>query len=129
MAYVAPTISVSGLSIPSYADILADLIASYQATYGQDVYLANDSADYQFLSIIALKIYDVMQALQLAYNNRSPVTAIGAALDSLVKLNAISRKVASYSTCSVTLYGTAGSVITNGKVSDANGNVWDCFSL
>jgi len=123
-AYVAPSISSAGLTIPTYNAILNYLISAYQNIYGQNVYLANDSWDYQFLSILALKINDAMQGLQLEYNNRSPVTAIGSALDSLVKLNGLSRKSASYSTCIVILTGTVGAVITNGVVTDVNGFNW-----
>lgn len=47
MAYVAPYIDPNaGLVIPSYADILADLIAQFQGIYGNTVYLGVDSADY-----------------------------------------------------------------------------------
>jgi uncharacterized phage protein gp47/JayE len=124
MAYQAPSIGAAGLSIPTYRDILEDLMASFKSIYGQDVYLGEDSADYQFISILALKIHDCVQTLQLAYNSSSPKTAVGAALESIVKLNGLKRKVASYSTCTVTLTGTPGTVITNGVVSDVAGNKW-----
>lgn len=124
MAYVAPTISSAGLVIPSYTDILNDLLGQYQSIYGQSVYLGVDSADYQWISVVALKLSDTMQALQLAYNARSPLTAIGSDLDSIVKINGIARKTASYSTCLVTISGTTGAVITNGVVKDVNGFLW-----
>lgn len=125
MPYVAPYIDSTGLHIPTYDDILADLVAQMKNIYGQDIYLGNDSADYQLLSIFALKIYDCNLALQSVYNNTSPQSAIGTALDSLVKLNGISRKAASYSTCQVKLTGTAGTVINYGVVKDSSGNKWD----
>lgn len=125
MAYSAPSVGVQGLTVPTYADILQDLIAQFQSVYGSTVYLGNDSPDYQFLSILALKMSDTMQAVQLAYNNRSPLTAIGSGLDGLVKLNGIARKVPSFSACQVTVSGTAGTVIVNGVVQDAAGYKWD----
>ncbi len=124
MTYAAPLVNTTGLIIPSYQDILDDLIAQAKTIYGQDIYLDEDSADYQFLSVIALKIFDCMNSLQLAYNNRNPQTAIGAALESLVKLNGLAKKSASYSTCTVTISGTAGTVILNGVVGDANSVKW-----
>ena len=125
MAYFAPYVDAAGLHIPSYIDIRDDLIAQAKSIYGQDLYLGNDSMDYQYLSVIALKISDTMQAIQLAYNNRSPATAVGSGLDALVKINGIRRKTSSHSTCSVTLSGTVGAVITAGVVSDVSGYRWE----
>ena len=127
--YVAPFISASsGMVIPSYADILSDLISNYQAIYPQVVYLGTDTAKYQELSIFALKIYDTNLACQLAYSARSPITAVGADLDSIVKMNGLARLAASYSTAPVTVTGVYGTVITNGIVSDTQGYLWDLAS-
>jgi len=125
MAYFPPYIDQSGLHIPTYQDIVDSLIAGAKNIFGQDIYLEPDSQDYQFISIFALKAYDVMQALQAAYNSRSPGTAMGAALASLVKLNGIKPKPATYSTCVVTLTGTPGTVINNGVVQDKSGYKWN----
>lgn len=125
MGYFSPYIDDSGLHMPTYQDILDDIIAQMKNIYGQDIYLGNDSADYQFISILALKISDSYQAVQYAYNSRSPETAMGAALDSVVKLNGIKRKEAGYSTCQVVISGNPFTEIRNGSVKDAAGNVWD----
>ena len=125
MSYFAPYVDGSGLHMPTYSDILEDMISSMKEIYGTDIYLENDSADYQFLSALALKVSDSYQAVQYAYNSRSPSTAIGAALDSVVKLNGIYRKAAGYSTCELTITGTAFTEIKNGSVKDATGNVWN----
>lgn len=125
MAYFKPYVDSAGLHIPTYNDILDDMIASMKQIYGDDIYLENDSADYQLLSIFALKTTDTLQALTYAYNARSPHTAIGTSLDSVVKLNGISRKAASHSTCDVVLTGTAFTQILNGAVQDKAGIVWD----
>jgi len=125
MSYSAPQVTAAGLSIPSYNDILNYLLDNFRQIYGQTVYLQPDSPDYQFISVMALALSDAEQAAQLSYNNRSPNFAIGAALDSLVKLNGISRKLATQSTCQVTLTGTPGAIILNGICVDVNGNKWD----
>lgn len=125
MSYFSPYIDKSGLHVPTYADILEDMIATMKSIYGDDIYLENDSADYQFLSIFALKQSDTLQAVKQAYNSRSPSTAIGAALDSIVKLNGIARKGAGYSTCQVIITGTPWTEIKNGSAKDANGVVWN----
>jgi uncharacterized phage protein gp47/JayE len=125
MSYQAPYIDpVAGLVIPSYADILAYRISQYQAIYPQAVYLGTETPKYQELSILSLMDSDVMQACQLACNARSPLTAVGSDLDSIVKLNGIARKAATYSTAPGLVSGVAGTVITGGLATDTAGNVW-----
>lgn len=125
MSYTAPYIDSTGLHASSYSDILDDLIQSAKSIYGQDVYLEPDSLDYQFISDITLKIFDTLQAAQYAYDSRSVATAIGTALDALVRLSGITRIGETYSTCPVVLSGTAGTVITAGIVQDINNYKWN----
>jgi uncharacterized phage protein gp47/JayE len=124
MAYFKPYIDASGLHLPTYIDIRDDLVSEAKRIYGQDIYLENDSADYQYISAIALKQHDVLQTLQLAYDSRSPSTATGAALASVVRINGVKPKAASYSTASVVLTGQAGTVVANGVVQDTSGYNW-----
>jgi uncharacterized phage protein gp47/JayE len=125
MAYVAPTLGTAGLVLPSYNDILNQLISQARSIFGTDIYLANDSQDYQYLSAISSALNDAMQLCQLAVNNQSPSLAIGSALDSLIKLNGLQRLAATYSTCLVTITGAAGTVIPVGVVQDVSGYLWD----
>lgn len=125
MAYVKPYIDSQGLHLPTYNDILEDMIAKMKQIYGDDIYLENDSADYQLLSIFALKMYDCLQTMAYAYNARSPETAIGSSLDSVVKLNGIKRKAAGHSTCEVHIEGTAFTQINNGAITDKAGLTWN----
>jgi uncharacterized phage protein gp47/JayE len=125
MSYLAPYVGPEGLVIPSYQDILDNLIEQKKAIYGSDIYLEIDSSDYQELSVFALMLYDTLQAIQLVYNNRGPLTGVGSGLDQIVACNGISRREATYSTCTVTLTGTTGTIITNGIVTDTNGNAWN----
>ena len=124
MAYTPPTVGPAGLTVPVYADIQADNIAQYLKIFGANQYVGIDSAIYQLISIISLKMADTMRALQYAYNQTSPATAIGAGLDRIVKLNGVARKPYSFSTVLLTITGTAGTVITNGVAQDVNGNQW-----
>lgn len=124
MAYFKPYIDASGLHVPGYIDIRDDLIAKFKQIYGQDIYLDNDSQDYQLISAFALKTNDAMQLLEVIYNNRSPKTAVGSALDGIVKLNGIKRKAASYSTCVLTLCADIGTTIKNGAAEDESGAKW-----
>lgn len=122
---LAAQITTTGISAPAYSDILLSLQASFRSIYGSDAYLEADSQDGQFLAIMAQAINDCNQAAISTYNAFSPATAQGTGLSSVVKINGLTRNVASNSTVSVTLTGQAGSVITNGKVADVNGNLWN----
>lgn len=126
--YFAPYIDESGIHIPTYADILNRMIDSAKKIWGQDIYLGTDSADYQMISIQSLSIFEAMQTLQYVYNQMSPNTAVGAGLSSLVRLNGLLRRPATYSTCDVVLTGTSAVTITNGIVTDLAGNKWDLSS-
>lgn len=123
--YFTPYIDETGLHIPTYNDIRDDMIDGAKTIFGNDIYLENDSADYQLISIFAAKCYDTLQACAIAYNSRSPITAIGSGLDAVVKINGISRKPATYSTCDVTITGIAYTQIYNGSVEDSSGVVWN----
>ncbi|MBU1067773.1 baseplate J/gp47 family protein, partial [Patescibacteria group bacterium] len=125
MSYVAPSIGIAGLTIPTYADVLEELIAQKQAVYGEDIYLGVDTTDYQELSVFALMIYDSLQAAQYAYNSRSPITAVGSGLDQVVKINGMTRQASSHSTVDVDITGTVGITILNGNVIDASRRVWN----
>ena len=115
-AYFTPYIDGSGFHMPDYLQIRDGLVSEARRIFGQDIYLENDSQDYEFISLMADKIHDAFLTAQLVYNNRSPATAIGAALDGIVKLNGIKRKSATRSVCKVIITGTPETVIRNGVV-------------
>ena len=121
---VAPTISASGITAPTFAQILATLTAQYQSIFGADAYLGNDSQDGQLLAVFAQALADSCAAVVANYNAFSPVTAQGNGLSSVVKINGLRRKVATASTASVTITGVAGTIISGGLALDTNNNVW-----
>lgn len=125
MAYFAPYIDASGLHIPTYQDIEDLLVSNARSIFGNDIYLENDSQDFQDIALRAQAIYDTMLAIQLAYNNRSPLTAIGAGLDAIVAINGLVRQGETASTVTVNLTGTAYTLIQNGVVADINGVLWN----
>lgn len=122
---LACVIDAAGITAPAYPDLLASLQASFRSIYGSDVYLEPDSQDGQWLAILAAAMNDTNAAAIAAYNAFSPSTAQGGGLSSVVKINGISRAVASRSTVDVLIVGQAGTVINNGIVSDVGGTRWD----
>ena len=122
MAYTAPYIDELGMHIPTYDDILQDLLTSMKQIFGSDIYLDEDSMDYQQISIFAKKIYDTNSLALLVYNNRTANTSVGVGLDNLCALVGIKRKPAKYSECQLTLTGSPRTSITGGKASDGTHN-------
>lgn len=121
---VAPTITATGITAPGFAEILAYLRTQYQAIFGADVYLGSDSQDGQFLAIVAQALADCNAAALAVYNSFSPATAQGIGLSNVVKINGLTRALPSSSTCDVTIVGVAGTIITNGQITDTNGRTW-----
>lgn len=115
---VAAQITSTGISAPSYADILDYLQTQFRTIYGADAVLTPDSQDGQLLAIFALAFSDCNQMAIAVYNEFSPATAQGAGLSSVVKINGLARLVASNSTVDVTIVGQVGTVINNGVVGD-----------
>lgn len=124
LATLAAAISSSGISAPSYNDILTSLKESFKQIYGVDVYIEADSQDGQLLAIFARAIHDCNQAAISVYQAFSPATAQGEGLSSVVKINHMQRAAASKSQVNLTLTGTAGTTILSGVASDPVGNKW-----
>jgi len=114
----------TGFHYPDYPTVLDYLKQEYRAIYGADTYLEADSQDGQWVSILALAMFDSMQVAATVYNSFSPLTAQADALSRNVKINGIARLVASYSTVDLRIVGTAGTVITNGQAEDTLGQKW-----
>jgi len=117
-------IDSTGYHFASYPEFLAWLTDSYKAIYGADVYLEPDSQDGQFLAILAQGFYDTASLGASVYNSFSPATAQGVGLSRNVKINGIERSSASYSTVTLTIVGTADTVITNGVAADTLEQNW-----
>nr|WP_315596083.1 hypothetical protein [uncultured Cupriavidus sp.] len=120
----APTIDASGITAPTYADVLDYLKGKFRAIYGPDTYLEEDSQDGQLLAVYADSINDANAVAVAVYRSFSPATAQEDALSSNVKINGISRKAASFSTADLLIIGQAGTTITNGVATDTNKNKW-----
>jgi uncharacterized phage protein gp47/JayE len=121
---LSATVTAQGISAPDYQVILDTITSYFQQIYGADAYLDPDSKDGQMVALVVLAIHDANNTAVAVYNSFSPATAMYSALNSNVKINGITRKVATRSTVDVTLSGTVGTAITNGSVKDANGIIW-----
>jgi uncharacterized phage protein gp47/JayE len=117
-------IDATGYHYPDYPTTLAWLTSQYQSIYGVDVYLGADSQDGQLLAIFVQALYDTMAQGASTYNSFSPLSAQGVGLSRLVAINGLTRLSASYSTVTLTITGTYGTVITNGVAADVLNQQW-----
>jgi uncharacterized phage protein gp47/JayE len=124
MAYFAPYIDSTGLHIPTQPDIFAYLLAQYQAVYGSLTTTDNSDPDIQWITNLSLMINDAFGAIQLVYNARSPLTAVGSDLDGICAISGIARIQGSYSVATLLIQGVPGTTIVTGLVSDSGGNIW-----
>nr|DAN05316.1 MAG TPA: Baseplate J like protein [Caudoviricetes sp.] len=123
--YFKPYIDETGYHYPAYEDIKQHHVDAAKKIFGDDIYLEEDSMDYQFLAILSESEYDTYQSVEHAIICRSPSTAVGTGLDSVVKLNGIKRKDEKYSTVNAILNGTKGTLVKNGKVIDKSNIIWN----
>ena len=132
MAYFKPSIEADGILIPTYQDTLDRLIAEYTnifAEAGYEVYLGEETPDYQLLSVFAKFLDDYASIAVDLYNARNPEFATGPALDLLLPLNGMTRNPATFSTVSLTLRGNTGTVIPAGsEVIDDDGVLWETLT-
>lgn len=122
---LSATVTAQGISAPDYQTILDTITGYFQQIYGSDAYLDPDSKDGQMVALVALAIHDANNTAIQIYNSFSPATGQASALSSNVKINGITRKVATRSTVDVLLTGVAGTTITNGSVRDQNNIIWN----
>jgi len=126
MSYTAPGIDNAGLHVPEYEDIKQELLDRFRQIFGADLYLGEDTQDYQMIAEFSDCLDDVYSLIIDSYNNRNPNFATGTALDMIIALNGLRRIVATKSTVVLTLGGTEGAYIPAGSiVQDIAGYQWE----
>lgn len=121
---LAAKLTPAGVEYPTFEDTLLSLQAKFRSIYGNDVYLEPDSQDGQWLAYLAQLIYDQNQAFEATVLSFDPTYAQGVNLSSLVKINGLTRKVATNSTVELLIGADVGTVINNGQAAGADGSVW-----
>ena len=126
MTIPIPVISSAGITLPSYNDVLIGYQQGYMLVYGSDISINANDLDAQWLAIQAQAYFDLSQMIGVLYNSFGAL-AQGPFLDNMVAITGIARNVATYSTATVTLTGSSGTVISNGVIGDNQGlnTTWD----
>jgi len=115
---IACIVDETGISAPTFAEVLTWLQAQFQTIYGIDIVLDADTQDGQLCAIFADAINDQNMTAVAVFNGFRPQYAVGAGLSSIVKINGIRRRVATQSSVILTVGGTVGTVIRNAYVGD-----------
>ena len=125
MAYFEPSIDADGIHIPTYDEIMEYLITRYKGIFGDDVYIGEETKDYQLLSVFAKCMDDYAALVIDSYNSRNPNYATGDSLDMLLPLVSMSRRAATYSKVTLKLTGDEGYEVEAGSSAiDTNGVLW-----
>lgn len=121
-----PTIDASGITIQSFDEILAELVAGYQGIYGVDINLDQESPDGQRVAIEAKSRAD-MQAFGLwIANNFDPDFARGIFQAKIAKLSGIFPRPATRSFWDLSVVTTRILTLPTGyQISDDLGQLWE----
>ena len=121
-----PTIDASGITIQSFDEILAELVAGYQAIYGVDINLSQESPDGQRVAIEAKSRAD-MQAFGLwIANNFDPDFARGIFQAKIAKLSGVFPRPATRSFWDLSVITTRVVTLPTGyQISDDLGQLWE----
>lgn len=121
-----PTIDASGITIQAFEEIFAGLVSEFQAIYGVDIDLSQNSPDGQRVAIFA-KAYHDMQAFGLAVaNNFDPDFARGLFQAKIAKLSGIFPRPATRSQWDLSVAATRNLTLPTGyQISDDLGQLWE----
>ena len=125
MGYFSPSIDAEGIHVPTYEDIIDHLVEQYKVVFGEDVYIGEETKDYQMLSVFAKCLSEFGELCIENYNARNPNYASGNSLDLLLPLVSMKRRAATHSTVVLSLTGTEGTVVASGSQAiDKSGYIW-----
>lgn len=121
-----PTIDASGITIQSFEEIFAELVAGYQAIYGADIDLSQNTPDGQRVAIEAKARHDIQAFALLIANNFDPDFARGLFQAKIAKLAGIFPRPATRS--SWDLEGEMSRVVdlpVGYQITDDLGQAWE----
>jgi len=114
----------TGYHFADYPSFLSWLQDVYRGIFGADVYLGADSQDGQWIAAQAKAYFDIASIGASVVNSFSPATAQGVGLARNVKINGLTKKVATHSTVDVLIVGQPGTTLTGAIASDALNQKW-----
>lgn len=120
----SPYLTDAGLAVPRGADSLALFRERYETLTGLTgaIDWEADAVLGPISAIVGDMFGELWEALQAVYDATDPNNATGIQLDSLSQVAGITRETATYSTATLTLTGTTGTVIVEGSIVQGGGD-------
>lgn len=130
------TISTTGITTATQAELSAFYTAALQTIFGADINIGSSTPDGQLVNIFIQSVLDIEDLITQVYNTFDPDNAIGVVLDQRVAINGIQRQAGTYTTTNVTivasqsvnLYGINQSAQPIFTVADNAGNQWQLIT-
>lgn len=121
------SITDSGIASTNRDTIFNNLMNSFKAIYGGNVYIDKGTVDYNMISLIADLLSDMGSSAVSASNALNLTTAVGVQLDNIASIyyGDLTRRPATYSTVLLVITGATGATIVNGQVRDNFGGIWN----
>jgi len=125
-------ITALGITTKTRAELVAEFTANFEAIYGPDINLDQDSPDGQMMQIYIQACIDLQDLVTQVYNSFDPDNAIGRVLDQRVAINGIQRQGGTYSETPVTIVMSQAATLQGldtfpdapYTVKDGAGNEW-----
>lgn len=117
----SPYLTDAGFTAPRGADSLATFRARYEALTGLVIDWEHDVVLGPVSVIVGDMFGELWDLAQAVYDAMDPNNATGVQLDALCQIVGITREPASYSTVTLTLTGTSGTVIPEGRIVQGGG--------
>ncbi len=124
------SVTALGITTATQSELVAQFTAAFQAIYGPDIDLDQDSPDGQMMMIFIQSVLDLEDLITQVYNQFDPDNAIGNVLDQRVAINGIQRQAGTFTVTDVTistnqsvnLYGLDQDIQPVFTVADGAGN-------
>lgn len=117
-------IDAAGYHYADFPSFLDYMTTGFKGIFGEDIYLGSDSQDGQLTGIIAQAGFDVATHGGSIFNSFAPPTAQGVGLARLVKLNGLTKRIATHSTVDLVIVGVTGTTLTNSIAVDTLQQQW-----
>lgn len=117
-----PGLSDAGLVVPRLADFLELIRDDYEAATELDIDWDADLVLGSLTAIVSQRLDQLSEALQAVYDGTDERAATGVQLSNLAQLVGVTRKVATRGQATLTLTGTPGTIVTEGKIAEGGGS-------
>lgn len=111
-----PGMSPTGLEVATLVELRAQMSTLLQGFFGASIDVSDWSVEGQVMGILAERLADIWELIELVYSSQDPDKATGAALEALCLLTGTFRTPATPSSVTLTLTGTPTTPVPSGTL-------------